>query len=174
MKKIRGQAVYPPQERITRMVEIDEDTQCWNWKGTTRRGYGRLIAGSRTDGTRKSVSAHRFAYEAFVGSVPNGLEVCHSCDNRACCNPEHLFVGTKQDNMDDRELKGRNAPPNGEKNGAAVLNDAEVLSARRLRSAGHSYAAIAARLGVCKSTIQRAVNGETWKHVIPAAPKKEN
>ena len=65
--KVRGQTVYPPSERIARMVVIDEATQCWNWSGSLRGGYGRLIAGSRADGTRRSTTAHRYSYEAHHG-----------------------------------------------------------------------------------------------------------
>ena len=108
-------------ERIMRHTQYDEMSGCWEWTGSKRNGYGRLIVGSRTDGTRKSVSAHRLSYELTYGEIPEGMEVCHRCDNRCCVNPDHLFIGTHQDNMSDRERKGRNKPPKGENNGRAKL-----------------------------------------------------
>lgn len=169
--KIRGQTVYSHQERIKRMVEIDEISGCWNWKGSTRNGYGRLFVGSRSDGTRKSVSAHRLSHEAFIGEIPDGLEICHKCDNRRCVNPDHLFPGTRQENVDDRESKNRNKPPKGEAVGTSKLSSADVTSMRRLRTKGISFSKLAERFGVCKKTARQACNGETWKHVDPPPPQ---
>ena len=105
--KIRGQTVYPLKERLERLSKL-VPSGCIEWQSALRNGYGRLIIGSRTDGTRTSVSAHRLAYEVHVGKIPNGFFVCHKCDNPKCINPDHLFVGTRQDNVDDREAKNRN------------------------------------------------------------------
>ena len=167
--KVRGQTVYSHKERIMRMSEEDTETGCWNWKGTTRGGYGRLIIGSRSDDSRRSVSAHRLSHETFIGPIPDGMEVCHRCDNRRCVNPGHLFAGSRQDNVDDREAKGRNVVPVGEANGTAKLSEADVISARRLRAAGHTYQSVADRFCVSKRTIMNAIKGESWAHV-PAAP----
>lgn len=84
---------------------------CIEWQSTTRNGYGRLMIGSRTDKSRKSVSAHRLAYEIYIGEIPDGMFVCHTCDNPKCINTNHLFIGTRQDNVDDREKKQRNKLP---------------------------------------------------------------
>jgi hypothetical protein len=169
MKK-RGQVVHSPKERIERLSVVDLATGCWNWIGSTRNGYGRLMAGSRTDETRKSVSAHRYSYEAHIGAITDGLHVCHKCDNRKCVNPEHLFLGTVQDNADDRVSKGRNNHAIGEKLATSKLNDADVLSARRLRAQGVTFQAIADRFGIDKSTAIKAVKGQMWKHV-PTPPE---
>lgn len=77
---------------------------CWNWTGTRSNcGYGQYYA------ERKHVRAHRFAWTITYGSPENGLCVCHKCDNKLCCNPSHLFLGTLGDNNRDRDQKGRTA-----------------------------------------------------------------
>lgn len=75
---------------------------CWNWRGSTAKGYGQIKAEGRV------MRAHRLAFELVKGEVPEGLFVLHSCDNPLCCNPKHLRVGTHQDNMDDKTARGRN------------------------------------------------------------------
>lgn len=114
--KIRGQQVYEPVERIERMSLPEPNSGCWIWMGSARpnaRGilYGRMIAGSRSDGTRRTWSAHRYSFEAFNGAIPDGQVVCHRCDNGLCVNPEHLFSGTQRENVIDAVRKGRIIPP---------------------------------------------------------------
>lgn len=168
--KIRGQYVYSPQERIMRWCSIDEATGCWLWTGSTWRGYGRLTVGTRP--VRKTIAAHRYSYAAFVGPIPAGMEVCHKCDVRPCVNPAHLFVGTKQDNIDDRERKGRNNHVVGERIGSAKLNSSQVQEMRLARLTGESFQKIANRFGVDKQTAYSAILGRTWGHV-PAPPEVE-
>ncbi len=157
------------KERIVSGSNINPITGCWEWQGTKRRGYGRLTVGGR------SVSAHRLSYEEFNGAIPAGYEVCHKCDNRKCVNPEHLFVGTRQDNVNDRERKGRNIVHCGESNPSAKLTKRDVLHIRQRRvQEGTSFEKLAKEYGVSKRTVQRAVSGETWPSVkyCPAAPEK--
>lgn len=94
---------------------------CWEWMGARNSdGYGhKRIAG-------KTVSVHRLSYEATYGTIPAGYSVLHRCDNRACFNPEHLFVGTQADNVKDMRSKGRDVPPpkvRGEKASQAKQSD---------------------------------------------------
>lgn len=78
---------------------------CWEWLGPKTRGYGTFHV--LRDGVRRTVKAHRFAYELVKEQIPAGLEILHSCDNRGCVNPSHLSVGTRSDNMRDMVAKGR-------------------------------------------------------------------
>lgn len=131
------------QQRLMRHIEYNESSGCWEWFGSKRNGYGRMIIGSRTDGTRKSVSAHRISYELTYGEIPIGMEVCHKCDNPSCVNPSHLFIGTHQDNIDDRERKGRNIVFTGEEQPRAKLTKKAVKDARWERAyKGTSFQAL--------------------------------
>lgn len=163
------------KERLLSKITINPITGCWEWQGTKRRGYGRLTVGSRFDGTRRTASAHRLSFEVFNGAIPDGHEICHKCDNRKCINPEHLFSGVRQDNVNDREKKGRNITHSGESNPAAKLTKSKVLKIRQRKAQEMvSFEQLAKEYGVAKRTIQRAVSGETWKCVkyCPAAPNE--
>lgn len=88
------------QERF--LEKVEKTDTCWLWTGfVDAKGRGRF----RFNG--KSVSAHRVAYEIFVGEIPAGLKVCHTCDIPRCVRPKHLFLGTQKDNMADCKAKGR-------------------------------------------------------------------
>lgn len=162
-------------QRLIRHMAVNKTSGCWEWIGSKRNGYGRMIIGSRTDGTRKSVSAHRVAYELKHGEIPDGMEVCHKCDNPCCVNPDHLFVGTRKDNMADREAKGRNIVFTGEEQTRSKLTKKAVKDARWERAyKGTSYQMLADRYGVSKKTMQNAIKGITWKCVpyMPEPPKE--
>lgn len=92
-----------PLQKVKKYSKPNPETGCWDWISGSRchGGYGTV----RTDGKKRL--AHRVSYEVFVGPIPEGKIVCHSCDNRMCVNPEHLWIGTQKDNVKDMLDKGR-------------------------------------------------------------------
>ena len=132
--------------------------RCWNWQGSKRDGYGIFHTG------RSMANAHRVAWEFMVGPIPKGMLVLHKCDNRACCNPKHLFLGTIQDNMDDRNRKMRQA--HGIGNWNATLTDAQVRHIRTFKSFKRGEAkALAAYYGVTTGTLYHVRTRRSWRHL---------
>ena len=132
---------------------------CWPWlAGKFPQGYGSFSV-DNTD-----VGAHVFAYKTGNVPVPEGMEVCHTCDSRTCCNPGHLFVGTAADNAADKVAKGRH--PQGTMKSNAKLTEAEVTLIKREYAEGtDSSRVLAARFGVSHTVIKRIVSGQAWPHV---------
>ena len=91
----------PRAEKLMRHVEFDTNGGCWLWSGAMQKGYGTMNLWDRFYG------AHRISYDLHKGPIPDGMHVLHKCDVRACVNPDHLFVGTRSDNMKDMMSKGR-------------------------------------------------------------------
>lgn len=147
------------EERFRRQILVDDATGCWLWLGDhDRRGYGRFwISGQRDDRVRPM--AHRWSFEHHVGPIPDGLCVCHRCDNPPCCNPEHLFVGTHKENVADCAAKGRRATP------TRKLTPEQVFAIRASHSSGRgpTHRELAKAHGVAKSTITSVLRGDTWK-----------
>lgn len=111
----------------SKVLVTDNADDCWLWIGNCdTKGYGRIGLNYKT------IKAHRVSYQIANGSLADNLEVLHSCDNPPCVNPRHLSVGTQQDNMKDRERKGRANHATGEKHGRHKLTDAQISEIRRL------------------------------------------
>lgn len=146
------------RERILETFErcVMRADGCWGWSGgCLSNGYGVIGIGNS-----RSAIASRVSYELFVAPIPEGMLVCHKCDNPECTNPDHLFLGTYKENMQDALKKRR--MPIGEKNAQAVLTEKDV---RRIRSSSLSLRKLAKKLGCSARTVQMARTGQTWKHV---------
>ena len=124
---------------------------CWNWTaGCFKDGYG----GFCLDGSNKR--AHRISFEHFKGPIPEGMVICHNCDNRKCVNPDHLFIGTVADNAADMAKKGRSTI--GVKNPMAKMTPELVIELRnRYFKGGFTYLDLANEYGFAKSTIHSVV-----------------
>jgi uncharacterized protein YerC len=166
-----GPAPRPLRERLLRGFDVIGE--CWIWRGGSvgRRDRRAIkVAG-------KSVAVHRASYETFVGPIPPGAMILHSCDNSACMNPAHLRPGTHQQNMDDMRTRGRAAKGTrnhfgrtkfaGEANGRSKLTE----EAARAIHAGAPTRDIIARWGVSRGTVSHVRVGRTWAHVGPSRPR---
>ena len=132
---------------------VRKTDSCWLWKGaTTPKGYGQINI--RTNGKTKLITAHRYSWQVHHGPIPEGMHVCHHCDTPPCVNPDHLFLGTYEDNMMDMILKGRQP--------RAKLNAAQV-KAIRLDTRKHED--IAKEYGVVRQTVSMLKAIRTWLYV---------
>lgn len=160
-----------PRERLfTKIVQSPNPDACWAWTGRVLpgpRGYGSL----KVDG--RETLAHRLMWELTNGPIPDGLCVCHRCDNPPCCNPAHLFIGTHTDNMRDSARKGRLGRGNigrprldmtGEKHRDAKLTIERVQFARS-HAQSRTVASMARDFKVSTNALKAAIHGKTWRHV---------
>jgi len=164
-----------PAERFWQKVEKTD--KCWLWRGyVNQRGYGEFHLRGRARLT------NRAAYELSTGHIPpDGMDVCHRCDVRACVNPEHLFLGTRADNVHDMMQKRRGryprgdgnamrlhpeSVPRGERSGKSKLTNEQVRSIRLQHAAGATILGLAKTFGVVRTTIREIVRGRSWRHLL--------
>ena len=162
------------QDKIKDNIVVDSITGCWNWiHAKFTNGYGCIVWENRT------YSTHRAAYIAWKGKIKKGLYVCHSCDNKGCCNPKHLWVGTVQDNMRDRNNKNRQAF--GDRNGTrthpekrkyAEDNSKSKVTADQVRNIRSRYRLgrsttkeLSEHYGLCVEQIRRIIRKEYWRNI---------
>ena len=157
---LRGRLDYhgTPESRLDAGYRVDPETGCWNWiRGTNNMGYGMIKTGIR------SKLAHRAMYEVVRGEkVPDHLDLCHQCDNPPCCNPDHLFIGTRAENMQDAGRKGR--IPLGEAKPNAKLTHEQVAHIREMAARGMAQRRIAEMVGISFKTINSVVLRKSWRH----------
>lgn len=154
----RGAYKHTTSKRIARFHERYRvvESGCWEW--THRKdgkGYGRV-------GWPPFTFAHRFSYAAFVGPLDD-LCVLHRCDNPSCVNPDHLFLGTREDNVADMLAKGRTA--RGETFVNSKLTAKQVIELRQRGEAGHSPRLLAETFGVTRENIYAILKRKTWAHL---------
>lgn len=167
----QGLSPTMPRRFWSKILVGAENNGCWPWTGAIRmappRDYGIL---SRGISGSSPISAHVASWILHFGPIPKGkgLCVCHHCDNSRCVRPDHLFLGTAQDNSDDKMRKGRyvhGKRKRGEECHSAKLTASQVIEVRKLSLSGERTSDIAKRFGVWDTTIDAIVKGRTWKHV---------
>jgi len=151
---------YGPEPRVIEerfWPKIEKTNSCWNWMANkNNHGYGMVLYGDRKR------LAHRISWELHNGKIPKGLCVLHKCDNPACVNPDHLFLGTIRDNYEDMVKKGRHPPPS---NQFRQIPKAEVERIRELYQEGYSQIALVRMFGLHRSTISGYVH-ETRRKLV--------
>lgn len=139
-------------------VDIRTYQECWLWLGSkNRKGYGQFWL---TNGVRAE-RAHRLAYLFTIGEIPDKMQVCHSCDNTACCNPAHLWLGTNAENMKDRNNKHRQA--HGSRQGSAKLTE-DIVDHIRKNYTGRrgEQTKLAEKYGVGRGAIWHVLHNRNW------------
>lgn len=165
-------------ERVNR---IDDDTSCWEWTAGKSHGYGKIRIENR-----QSILVHRYSYILHYGAIPDGLLVCHKCNNHPCVRPDHLYAGTYKDNYEDMVRAGnahdltRLPPEILHKNSArgtrvtiAVLNDQLVLEIYNKLKLGKTCRALSAEYGIGKTTVNDIRSGRSWGWLTRASVSGE-
>ena len=151
-----GRPETPIENRFWKKVDKNGPNGCWNFTGAKLRGgYGGI---KRKDGAQ--LKAHRFSYELHNGPIPIDLCVCHICDNPACVNPAHLFLGTVRENTHDMIAKGRKVVSSGSKNGMAKLSNNDVS---KIRNDQRNQRDIANDYGISQSQVSCIKSRKSWK-----------
>jgi hypothetical protein len=154
------------QQRLWTKVSKGGPDECWEWTAAqTGEGYGRFKLNGRLH------SPHRLIYELEHGPIGDGMMICHTCDNPSCCNPSHLFKGTRADNMRDAYQKGRvrlgfdRSEQIGSAHPSARLTETQVKEIRALHADSLEQREIAKQYGVSDTTVSRIVRRITWTHI---------
>jgi hypothetical protein len=153
-------------------LKVKQIGKCRIWIGSKdKHGYGEIQYKG------KKWATHRLAYHLVNGSIPDGMDILHKCDNPPCCKPEHLFPGTQKDNVDDMMKKGRNGgqfekghvnnnPLKGEDIAISRLTEREVLEARGRHATGKiGHKLLAKEYNMAASTMRAVLTRKTWKHI---------
>lgn len=158
-----------PEEKFLSMHEVCPETGCWNWvKGTDTCGYGIFYP---YGAAAPKIRAHRYSYMIHKGPIPEGLYVCHTCDNPGCVNPDHLWLGTHTENMRDKERKGRGHDRSGSSNVKAKITEEIALE---IYNAEGTNKEIGARFGLDHQLVYRIRTKRMWKHIHKIQAETKN
>lgn len=151
------------EERFWLKVDkSDGPDSCWPWLARLDKdGYGHFRLYRYGEHSERS---NRMAWRLTKGPIPAGLVVMHTCDNRACCNPRHLLLGTPLENNTDKILKGRQI--RGEQIGNSRLTEQDVHHIRALLTQGQTNEQVAQAVGISAGTVSQIRLGRTWRHVV--------
>lgn len=141
-------------------AKVEKTDTCWLWIGSVNEhGYGKMYVGLDSSGRRRTDKAHRISYRLSHGEIPFNSPLLHKCDNPKCVNPDHLFIGTQLDNIQDMKRKNRHA--HGETSYAKITAE----QARSIIQDPRPQRQIAKDYGLCQQTISRIKLGINWKHL---------
>jgi len=151
MPRIKWNSDLPFDERFWEKVDIKSIDECWPWKAALDgKGYGQI----RSKG--KQLISSRIAWELTNGPIPEGMLILHKCDNRTCCNPNHLYIGTHSDNMQDRE--NRNRAPNAGRP-PSIPNEI-IKTIKQLYKEGNSQMSMSRQFGISQPYISYILHGK--------------
>jgi hypothetical protein len=149
-------------EQVDKSPGLGPNGACWEWRGYSPRGYGRMTI------QIKMYPVHRLSYVMTNGALAAALYVLHSCDNRACVNPDHLRAGTAKDNMADCIARGRRWTGNhrGNSNGRAKVNEESAREIRALyATGGHTQTELAELFSITQTAVSLIVRNKRWGYV---------
>lgn len=156
------------EERFWSKVKVSNPNDCWTWIGSFYgNGYGKFHQ-TISKGVYKQFCSHRVAYMISKGEIPDGMVVCHKCDEHSCVNPNHLFVGTQADNLKDMDKKSRRVTydRSGERNPSAKLTAEDVKSIRsKYKPNIYTGRMLAEEYGVSIPLIEKILSRKVWKEV---------
>jgi len=146
-------------KKFWKFVDKQDRSECWIWKGG-KNPYGKASVNG------KHMGAHRLSYQLFKGIIPIGMQVLHRCDNKPCVNPDHLFLGTAKDNLEDAISKNRlnvhQSKNEGEKNGRRKITEDDV---RSIRQSSESTTVLAKKYGLERHQIRLVQRRVRWSHI---------